>query len=186
MKDKCKVEGCDLKNNIRKGLCNKHYIRLRIHGDVYKVKQIQDGRTNHFLYTTYADMINRCTKIKHKEYSNYGGRGIDVDPTWLCLKEGVWLFYKAMESLGLKPTISHSLDRIDNDKGYWIWNLKWSTKREQVCNRRNNNKNIGVIKNRNSWKASLEIEGVKHYKYFKDYNDALFYRKYLEKTYLTS
>jgi len=41
-----------------------------------------------------------------------------------------------LSALGPKPTPEHSLDRIDNDKGYIPGNLRWATKKEQSSNRR--------------------------------------------------
>lgn len=41
-----------------------------------------------------------------------------------------------MDALGPKPTPAHSLDRIDNDRGYEPGNLRWATKSEQNLNRR--------------------------------------------------
>jgi hypothetical protein len=38
--------------------------------------------------------------------------------------------------LGNKPSTKHSLDRIDNNKGYERGNLRWATRAEQARNRR--------------------------------------------------
>ncbi len=38
--------------------------------------------------------------------------------------------------VGEPPSVSHSLDRIDNEVGYQPGNVKWSTITEQVRNRR--------------------------------------------------
>jgi hypothetical protein len=75
-------------------------------------------------------MIQRCTDEKASNFHNYGGRGIVIDPRWL---ESVENFYADM---GDPPTSKHSLDRIENDKGYSKANCRWATKTEQQNNRR--------------------------------------------------
>lgn len=60
-----------------------------------------------------------------------GGRGITVCDTWLDFR----CFYKDM---GDPPTKDHTLERIDNEKGYEAENCKWSTMKEQQRNKRNN------------------------------------------------
>tara|TARA_R110002111_G_C5751043_1_gene350641 strand:+ start:161 stop:541 length:381 start_codon:yes stop_codon:yes gene_type:complete len=43
-----------------------------------------------------------------------------------------------LEDLGERPSKSHTLDRVDNTKGYIKGNVKWSTKEEQGRNKSNN------------------------------------------------
>lgn len=40
--------------------------------------------------------------------------------------------------MGPRPSQSHSIERLDNDKGYGPDNCKWATKQEQVRNTRSN------------------------------------------------
>jgi hypothetical protein len=40
--------------------------------------------------------------------------------------------------VGDPPTLKHTLDRIDNERGYEPGNLRWATIQEQMRNRRNN------------------------------------------------
>jgi hypothetical protein len=63
-------------------------------------------------------------------YDRYGGRGIKVCDEWNTSFEA---FYRDM---GDPPTPQHSLDRIDNDGPYEKANCKWSTRSEQMLNRR--------------------------------------------------
>lgn len=81
-------------------------------------------------------MVRRCTNPKHRSYANYGGRGITVDENWLPGNGGVTAFVWDIE-YHLGPRLEGmSLDRIDNDGPYEIWNLRWATVKMQQNNRR--------------------------------------------------
>lgn len=75
-------------------------------------------------------MKDRCLNPNHKYYSLYGGRGITVATEWLSF-EG---FYRDM---GNMPKANFSLDRIDNNLGYFKENCRWIPKNHQQKNRRN-------------------------------------------------
>lgn len=81
-------------------------------------------------YRCWSGMISRCTNPNNSAYSYYGGRGITVCDYW---KEDFSHFY---EDMGPKPSLEHSLDRIDSDKGYFPGNCKWATPIEQWENRK--------------------------------------------------
>jgi len=77
-------------------------------------------------------MKARCNNEKNKCYYRYGGRGIKVCERWLES------FENFISDMGMKPSKSHSIDRIDNSKGYYPENCKWSNPKEQARNTRNN------------------------------------------------
>ena len=83
-------------------------------------------------YYTYNNMLDRCYNEKNTAYANYGGRGISVCQEWINS------FEQFIKDVGAKPSTNHSLDRIDNSKGYSKENCKWATKLEQGNNKRNN------------------------------------------------
>jgi hypothetical protein len=93
--------------------------------------------TTHGMYSTteyniWKAMIKRCTNSNDSAYDNYGGRGITVCDEWLDSFEN---FYRDM---GPRPNPDHSIERKENDKGYYKDNCKWATRIEQCNNRRNN------------------------------------------------
>lgn len=81
-------------------------------------------------YKAWATMLDRCYRTSHPSYGNYGGRGIAVCDEWRHD------FVKFLEDMGAKPSPKHSLDRIDNSKGYCKENCTWSTNLHQTRNRR--------------------------------------------------
>lgn len=83
-------------------------------------------------YLAWLSMRSRCTNPQHKAFHNYGGRGITVCSEWL---ENFESFYR---DLGPRPGPGFSLDRVDNNLGYFAGNCRWSTKKEQANNVRHN------------------------------------------------
>jgi hypothetical protein len=81
-------------------------------------------------YFAYNSMKYRCYNSKSEDYHNYGGRGITVCRRWRLS------YTKFLEDMGKRPSPQHSLERIDNDKGYTPKNCKWATAWEQSNNRR--------------------------------------------------
>lgn len=89
-------------------------------------------RNPHPLYSVWRSMIGRCRTMTFKQWQDYGGRGITICDRWLLPKIG---FHNFVADMGERPP-GHSLDRIDNDKGYSPDNCRWATKKEQQRNQR--------------------------------------------------
>jgi hypothetical protein len=79
--------------------------------------------------------IDRCQRTNHSQYKDYGGRGIMVDPEFLCPYTG---FVTFLADVGAKPHPSLTLERKNNDLGYVKGNLVWVSRAENMTNRRPN------------------------------------------------
>jgi len=106
-------------------------------------------------YSIYHSMIKRCYKPKNPSYPHYGGRGIKVCDEWL----GVGGFSKFIEHIGLRPSRLHSIDRIDNNKGYEPGNVRWATAIEQ-CRNKSDNRMITALGKTQCLSAWVEETGI--------------------------
>ena len=95
----------------------------------------------HPLYETWVGMRRRCHSPKNEAFARYGGRGIEVCPEW---RDD---FLQFLADVGERPTPNHSLDRIDNDKGYEPGNVRWATPQEQADNRGP----VATLRAENAW-----------------------------------
>ncbi len=77
-------------------------------------------------------MVRRCRNPRDKAYARYGARGILVCDEWANSYEAF------IAHIGAKPSPVHSIDRIDNARGYEPGNVRWATAKEQQRNRTNN------------------------------------------------
>ena len=129
----CSVDDCNNSGKITKTFCSKHYKRYARHGSPYGLTRTPpNNNTKNPLYRTWGKMIDRCNNPNYPMFKNYGGRGIKVCDRW----SGINGFIHFYEDMGDKPTLQHSIDRIDNDAGYYPENCRWATQQMQGVNRR--------------------------------------------------
>lgn len=81
-------------------------------------------------YGIWKAMKARCYNPKHKNFADYGGRGIKVCSKWIDSPE---VF---IADMGERPSSLHSIDRIDCNGDYSPDNCRWATQKAQTRNTR--------------------------------------------------
>lgn len=83
------------------------------------------------LYSVWNNMKQRCTNPDNPAYLRYGAQGIELYADWMDFEK----FMEWAYSSGYDDSLT--IDRIDNDKGYYPENCRWVDKIIQGQNRRN-------------------------------------------------
>ena len=83
-------------------------------------------------YHAWHQMRQRCNNPRCASYKDYGARGIRIAPYWLG-KDGYATF---LRDLGPRPTVNHSLERLDVNSGYHRQNCVWALRSAQASNTR--------------------------------------------------
>ena len=122
-------------------ICKKH-IKTRVsdvnNGSTTKCRScanknnnVKHSEANSRLYNIRNMMIQRCTNPNATKYDNYGARGITVCNDWIDS-------YESFRDWALINGYSKELtiDRKENDKGYYPDNCRWVNKSVQSRNTR--------------------------------------------------
>lgn len=96
-------------------------------------KSKKHGAANTRLYRIWTNMKTRCFNQRDKNFERWGLRGITVCDSW---KNSFEEFQKWALNSGYDET--RTLDRIDNNKGYFPENCRWTSAKTQARNTRKN------------------------------------------------
>jgi len=126
------------------------------------IEAATEGRTTHGqtgtpTHKSWASMRERCSNPNRDNYVHYGGRGIRVCASWNDPEEG---FSRFLSDMGARPSIGHSIDRKNSDRGYACGrcedcisrgviecNCRWATRVDQSRNKRNSKLNSQIARN---------------------------------------
>lgn len=141
-------------------------------------KKVSTHRKTHSSeYYAWSNMIQRCTNPKNPEYKNYGNRGIFVCDKWRNS------FQSFLEDVGEKPKKSYSLDRINNQDGYYKENCRWTDSYTQANNQRDRKnettgiKNISYSNRDDLYCVGIIRNGKRYRKQFKELQDAVAWKE---------
>lgn len=98
--------------------------------DSFRERVTRHGKSGTRTHRIWKNMISRC-KENHVRRKDYFERGIVVCERWRAS------FSDFLKDMGEAPS-GMSLDRINNDKGYYPGNCRWATKHQQANNSRKN------------------------------------------------
>jgi hypothetical protein len=89
---------------------------------------LKHGKRHTRAYSIWTGVKNRCQNPNEPAYPRYGGRGITLCEAWQDFRQ----FYADMGD----PPAGHSIERVDNNKGYEPGNCIWATRKVQNRNKR--------------------------------------------------
>lgn len=107
------------------------------------IRRTKHGQWQSPAYMSWSGVIQRCTNSNNNRFHHYGGRGITVCSRWLK-------FENFLADMGERPSQELTIDRINNDLGYWCGrsdcpdcgpnkrqaNCRWATLGQQKNNMR--------------------------------------------------
>jgi hypothetical protein len=123
-------------------------------------RPIKHGMSKTPEYHAYKDARQRCLNPNSPAWKSYGGRGIQFLFT---------SFIQFIQNIGLRPSRSYELDRIDNDGHYVVGNVRWVLAQPSSVNRRKQSSNtsgyrgVTFCKTKNRWRAYIRVNGVQHH-----------------------
>lgn len=122
-------------------------------------RSTKHGMYNSATYHSWANMIQRCTNSNHKDFKDYGARGIEVCEKWKK-------FEGFLDDMGERPD-GTTIDRKENNGNYDVRNCRWANLETQSKNKRTTRRIefSGVTKTLSEWADSLGISSsALHYR----------------------
>lgn len=124
----CGIEKAVRGGDLRPGhtiSCGCHARQAAVtHGETRRGRRTAEWRC-------WIGIKQRCYDSNHRNFTNYGGRGIKICDRW---RENYEQF---LADMGRRPSAKHSIDRIDVNGNYEPGNCRWATSSEQRRNQRN-------------------------------------------------
>jgi len=117
------------------------------------------NQTGTRLWRIWHCMKQRCCDKNHTHYKNYGGRGITVQDE---IRDNFEVFRDWSLANGYNDSLT--IDRIDNEKGYFFGNMRWATRETQARNARKKVTNTSGVKGvswhkrQKKWAASIRAD----------------------------
>ena len=163
---RCRCDCGNTKTTITSRLLNgevKSCGCMLVKGDLRIKKDHEHGYSTTKMYECWADMKRRCNNKNHKNYHQYGGRGITIDPRWNSFKN-------FLADMGPKPE-NLTIERVDNNGPYCKSNCRWASMKEQANNKRTNVLITfkGETKTVSQWASELNMLAGTLYARIKDY-----------------
>lgn len=155
MSKACIIEDCD-KPSRRNKMCVMHDNRVRRHGDPFYESRESHGLSKSKLYMVWINMIKRCEGRSNRAH-RYGGRGINICSEWRQS------FLQFKEDMGNIPFDGATIDRRDNNKGYYKENCRWVTHQENSNNRYYDAEGASYRKQINRYVSEICYDGIRQY-----------------------
>lgn len=97
--------------------------------DTFKYEKSKKG----FLMRAYRNMKSRVTGVQRAKFHLYEGKRLLPKGQfyeWAINNAVFHSLFDAWEASGYDRKLTPSVDRIDSDRGYWLWNMEWVTHSE--------------------------------------------------------